>query len=121
MHAHSQRGSLSFGNCYCTCAGSKEGYRLYTFDHNTGELRLDLQQPWFSALSPRPILPPQDQLCDAEVFDSLINQVPCDDTHSVDIGLCSQVYGPQARRMHQIRLFCYACRRCTMNFTLCAG
>ncbi|EIE19713.1 Metallo-dependent phosphatase [Coccomyxa subellipsoidea C-169] len=46
--------------------GSKEGYRLYTFDHNTGDLRLDLKQPWVSASSPRPILPPQDQLCDSE-------------------------------------------------------
>ncbi|BDA46759.1 probable 3',5'-cyclic adenosine monophosphate phosphodiesterase Cpd at N-terminal half [Coccomyxa sp. Obi] len=45
---------------------SKEGYQLYTMDHNTGELRLDLEHPWRSERPPQPILPPQDQLCDSE-------------------------------------------------------
>jgi hypothetical protein len=53
--------------CKHSCAGSKEGYRLYTLDHNTGDLRLDMEQPWVSASPPRPILPSQDQLCDSEV------------------------------------------------------
>lgn len=45
---------------------SKEGYQLYTMDHHTGELRLDLEHPWRSECPPQPILPPQDQLCDSE-------------------------------------------------------
>ena len=48
-------------------AGDQEGYKLYTMDHNTGSLRLDLEHKWASSQLPQPVLPPPDQLCDDEV------------------------------------------------------
>ena len=53
--------------CTLRLAGSREGYRLYTMDHSTGELRLDLEHQWASDTPPQPILPPRDQRCDSEV------------------------------------------------------
>ena len=49
-------------------AGDQEGYKLYTMDHKTGDLRLDLEHMWASSQPPQPVLPPPDQLCDDEVF-----------------------------------------------------
>ena len=48
-------------------SGDQEGYRLYTMDHNTGSLRLDLEHKWHSSQPPQPVLPPLDQMCDDEV------------------------------------------------------
>ena len=52
-------------------AGDQEGYKLYTMDHNTGRLRLDLEHRWASSQPPQPVLPPPDQLCDDEVVPHL--------------------------------------------------
>ena len=49
-------------------AGDQQGYKLYTMDHSTGHLRLDLEHKWASSQPPQPVLPPPDQLCDDEVF-----------------------------------------------------
>lgn len=48
-------------------AGDHEGYRLYTMDHSTGSLRLDLEHKWQSSQPPQAVLPPPDQMCDDEV------------------------------------------------------
>lgn len=41
----------------CPFAGDAEGYRLYTLDHGSGSLRLDLQHRWDDPGRPRPITP----------------------------------------------------------------
>ena len=48
-------------------AGDKEGYKLYTMDHSTGSLRLDMEHKWQSSQPPQAVLPPPDQMCDDEV------------------------------------------------------
>lgn len=46
---------------------------LYTMDHNTGEVRLDLQHGWASGTPPQPIPLPLDQRCDSEVIACLFH------------------------------------------------
>ena len=48
-------------------SGDQEGYKLFTMDHSTGRLRLDLEHKWAASQPPQPVLPPPDQLCDDEV------------------------------------------------------
>ena len=35
------------------CTGTEEGYELYTMDHDTGGLRLDLKHSWDDSSSPQ--------------------------------------------------------------------
>jgi hypothetical protein len=45
-------------------AGTAEGYELYTVDHDTGSLRLDLKHGWHDLSPPQPLLPEDEQICD---------------------------------------------------------
>ncbi|KAL4854283.1 hypothetical protein ACK3TF_004974 [Chlorella vulgaris] len=44
--------------------GTAEGYELYTVDHDTGSLRLDLKHGWHDPSPPQPLLPEDEQICD---------------------------------------------------------
>ncbi|KAK9806310.1 hypothetical protein WJX72_009584 [[Myrmecia] bisecta] len=46
--------------------GDEAGYQLYTLDHDSGQLRLDLQYGWQDELPPQPILPDDERLCNPE-------------------------------------------------------
>ena len=49
-----------------TPPGTPEGYELYTVDHASGSLRLDLRHAWADASAPQPLVPPPGELisCD---------------------------------------------------------
>jgi hypothetical protein len=47
----------------CT-AGTAEGYELYTVDHDSGALRLDLRHRWDDASPPQPLTPQEELICD---------------------------------------------------------
>lgn len=57
-------------------AGDAEGYRLYTMDHETGALRLDLEHSWADPSGPRPLTPPDELICDPSAG-WLCSQVDC--------------------------------------------
>ncbi|PSC75593.1 calcineurin-like phosphoesterase [Micractinium conductrix] len=44
--------------------GTEEGYELYTMDHDTGGLRLDLKHSWDDSSSPQPLMPEDELICD---------------------------------------------------------
>ncbi len=45
-------------------AADNDGYRLFTLDHDSGELRLDLEHGWQDRSPPVPILPKETIYCD---------------------------------------------------------
>jgi hypothetical protein len=50
--------------CACDAAGDRDGYQLFTVDHEDGSLRLDLAHGWADTTSPQPVLPDDQLLCD---------------------------------------------------------
>ena len=48
----------------CTAAGTAEGYELYTMDHDSGALRLDLAHRWDDPSAPQPVVPEDELICD---------------------------------------------------------
>ncbi|MEW5302229.1 MAG: hypothetical protein WDW36_005031 [Sanguina aurantia] len=44
--------------------GGKEGFQLYTMDHGSGNLRLDLEHRWDDSSSPTPLPIAEELLCD---------------------------------------------------------
>jgi hypothetical protein len=48
----------------CLVAGDRDGYQMFTVDHEDGSLRLDLAHGWADAAPPRPVLPEDQLLCD---------------------------------------------------------
>ncbi len=43
----------SSSGCTFPCAGTQEGYELYTVDHESGSLRLDLAHRWDDPSAPQ--------------------------------------------------------------------
>lgn len=72
---------------------------LYTMDHNTGEVRLDLQHGWASGTPPQPIALPLDQRCDSEVIICLF--------HNWFFGFDHKVRIQKARRSVKRRCICF--------------
>lgn len=56
--------------------GTAEGYELYTMDHDTGALRLDLAHRWDDPSAPHPLLPEEELICDPSAG-WLCSQVEC--------------------------------------------
>lgn len=44
--------------------GSEEGYEMFTMDHDSGEMRLDLAHRWDDAGPPKPVVPLAELICD---------------------------------------------------------
>lgn len=44
--------------------GGKDGFQLYTMDHGSGTLRMDLEHRWDDASSPVPFKLAEELLCD---------------------------------------------------------
>ncbi|PNW74215.1 hypothetical protein CHLRE_13g589870v5 [Chlamydomonas reinhardtii] len=46
--------------------GDSDGYQLYTVDHDTGGLRLDLAARWVDPGAPTPLIPEEELVCDPD-------------------------------------------------------
>ncbi|GIL77319.1 hypothetical protein Vretifemale_6793 [Volvox reticuliferus] len=56
--------------------GGPNGYQLFTVDHDTGTLRLDMAAQWDDQEAPTPIIPEEELLCDPDAG-WLCSQIDC--------------------------------------------
>lgn len=73
--------------------GKEEGYELYTIDHDTASMRLDLRGSWEEQAVPEYLVPEDELICDPS-DGWLCSKVDCDVSVVNGQGQPPQVVGP---------------------------